>query len=271
MATRMNNGWLLVETDPPETRYKVLLLPGLQGSDVAFSRLMGLQAFADAGVKLIAGNPPGFKGQPLSENFDCSVEAYAAAVYALALDEGIDLIVGHSFGANVLIEMVREGESLGPLMMISPCLERSAETKDLRQLDGLSRNPLMRDLAWRIAYGRMASVFKPYIDDEPMLAAVVADARAMPREVGRRILVNYFDHMDRHGDLATVIAGVENPICFVRGEHDDIGFSNVQRSQLDAAPNVHMHDLPGARHYAMVDRPEAVAGFILKGLEEGAC
>ena len=267
-AIRECNGWSLVEQGPEDVKFRVLMLPGLQGSDLVFSKLLSQASLYDAGLHLIAGNPPGFKGVPLS-GADCSVESYAALVETLAETERIDLIVGHSFAGNVLIEVAARGHYTGKLMVISPSLDRDAESKDLKSLDAMSRKPLLSGVFWWLTYMMMKSVFAPYFDDQALLDAVVADAKKIPRSVGRKVLIGYFDHIDRYGNLAERLVTTRVPVCYVRGDQDDIGFTDAHRALIEACDLINVCEIPGARHFAMVDNPEAVANLIIRMLMDG--
>jgi pimeloyl-ACP methyl ester carboxylesterase len=261
---RQKDGWLLVEETPDTVRHRALLIPGLQGSDRGFSRLLVEPALSAAGVQVIAGNPPGFKGQPVPAGFDFTVEAFAQLVERLAEAEKIDLMVGHSFGANVLIEVAARGTFAGKLLLISPSLDRQAESKDLKSLDGMSRTPLLRSVIWWVTYQMMKSVYAPYIDDPALLAGLVEDGRRIPRDVGRRVLTGYFDHLDRHGSLLPRLATTRVPVAYVRGDRCDIGFTPAHRDGLAACPKISLHEIPGARHFAMVDKPAAVADVMVE-------
>lgn len=260
------NGWLLVEEVPETVKHTVLLLPGLQGSDLVFSKLLGQPALTKAGIRLLAGNPPGFKGLAIPTGFDTSVESFAALVEDMAEAEKVDLIVGHSFAANVLIEVAARGRYEGKLMLISPSLDREAESKDLKTLDSMSRKVVLRNVFWWLTYLMMKSVFKPYFDDNELLSEVVADAKKIPRAVGRKVLLGYFDHIDQHGNLAERLATTKVPVTYVRGDKDDIGFTDAHRDTLAKCNLVTLREIPDARHFAMVDQPTAVADAIIEAL-----
>ena len=264
--TRERDGWLLVEGAAEAPKHKVLMLPGLQGSDRVFSRLLAEPALADAGVLGIAANPPGFKGQPVPAGFDFTVSSWAKLVEDLAAAEEVDLILGHSFGANVLIEVAARGQYGGRLVLISPSLDRAAESKDLQTLDSMSRKPVLAGLMWWVTYMMMKSAFLPYFDDAALLDAVTAEAKRIPRPVGRATLVGYFDHIDEHGDLAARLATTKVPVTYLRGDKDDIGFTAAHRATLEACDLVALHEVEGARHFAMVDQPAAVAARIVAAL-----
>jgi pimeloyl-ACP methyl ester carboxylesterase len=264
--TRERSGWQLVERAPAAPRGRVLLLPGLMGSDVVFRRLLDAPALQAGRIHVIAGNPPGFKGLPVPRGFDYGVESYAELVEALAAAEDIELILGHSYFANVLIEVAARRSFRGKLVLISPSLSRASETRDLQTLDRLSRQPLLRAPVWWLTYAMMSSVFKPYFSDPALLAEVTAAGKLVPRVAARRVLVAYFDHLDRHGDLAQRLLATEVPVRYLRGSEDDIGLTAAHRAVLARNPLLSLHEVAGARHFAMCDQPEAVAQHVVDAL-----
>lgn len=263
---RNSNGWELAEMIPAETNFKVLLLPGLQGSDMVFRKLMMCAELQKYGIHSIAGNPPGFKGLCVPEGFDYSVESYAALYEKLAADENIDLIVGHSFSGNVLIEIAARGNYEGKLMMISPSLYRSAETEELLMLDNWSRKKVGEGLMWWLTYQMMGSIFKPYFTDKAELKAAVKNGKMIPRKVGRQILLGYFNHIDKHGNLTNRLLTTQTPVWYVRGTLDDIGFTAEDKAAIQKSSLVRYREVEGARHFAMIDKPSEVAKLIIESL-----
>ena len=186
--TRTRDGWLLVEHPVTRPKARVLLLPGLLCTDLIFADMLDDPAMEQAGVELVAGNPPGFKGQLAPAGFDFRVESYAQMVEELARAEGFDLLVGHSYFGNVLIEVAARGSYSGKLLLISPSLYRLAEPNDTRTLDSMSRKPILSGLTWFATYLLLKSIFKPYFTEErrDRLEAVVAEAKKTPRATCRR-------------------------------------------------------------------------------------
>jgi pimeloyl-ACP methyl ester carboxylesterase len=261
--TRESGGWQLVEPPAEGPIRRALLLPGLLGCDIVFTQLMAEPTLAAAGVQAIAGNPPGFKGLPVARDFDFSVEGYAALVEDIAAAEHIDVIVGHGYFANVLIEVAARGVHGGKLILISPSLGRGAATKDLRDLDRFSRHPVLCNPIWWLTYLMMRSTFKPYFGDPALLAEVTAAGRSIPRGVACRTLLGLFGHLDRHGDLASRLALTRVPVRYLRGSEDDVGFTAAHRAALGRNPLIEVHEIPGARHFAMCDQPASVAAHLI--------
>ncbi|TAK59362.1 MAG: alpha/beta hydrolase [Bacteroidetes bacterium] len=270
LTQREYNGWLLVENKPNQPNYKILLLPGLQGSDLVFQKLLESDILASNGIHVIAGNPPGFKGLPVPADFNFSIESFAAQFEKIAAEEKVDLILGHSFAANVLIEVAARKTYKGMLFLISPSLTRDSETKELLMLDSFSRKPLLSGIMWWVTYMMMDSIFKPYFDDTTSLASVVRDGKKIPRDVGRKTLLGYFDNIDMHKNLAKRLVETETQVHYVRGSKDDIKFSVENKNFLQSSPKIRVHEIEGARHFAMLDKPDEVATLIVNALGVGS-
>ncbi len=263
---RKSAGWLVVDKIPPSPKFKVLLIPGLMGSDFVFSKLMNNSALEEAGVHLIGGNPPGFKGNLLPDDFDFHISSYAASVEAIAEAETVNLILGHSFGANVLIEVAFRRKFKGKLMLISPSLCRDSETKDMKMLDKYSRNKLLKGLMWSVTYASIKSAFTPYFKDPDDLASVVRDAKLIPKKIAAEIFLGYFDYLIRHPDLDERLITTTVPVYYLRGDKDDIGFTQKNRETLKKSSLVKLFEVPNASHFAMNDNPEEVARLIIEML-----
>lgn len=265
---RQTNGWLLVEKPHEDSHFKVLLLPGLHGSDLVFKKLMKSKVTENTGIHFIAANPPGFKGLGVPPGFDFKVESFAYLYEQLAAAENIGMLVGHSFSANILIEIAARGNYKGKLVAISPSLYRTAETKDLLSLDSLSRKPLVSGVIWRLTYMMMDKVFKPYFNAKSELEEAVTAGRMIPIETARKTLTGYFDYLDENGTLTEKINKTRIPLWYVRGSMDDIRFTAKDQSGIMQSQFVHYEEIHGARHFAMIDRPDDVARVILNAVAD---
>jgi pimeloyl-ACP methyl ester carboxylesterase len=261
---REQKGWLLVENHPTAIQYKVLLLPGLLCTDLIYSDLLNDRNLADAGVKLIAANPPGFKGIPAKEGFDYSVESYAKEIESLSVLESFDLIVGHSFFGNVLIEVAARKNYSGKLILISPSLFRDAEGIDTRAMDHIGHIPLLGTFTMWASYQIMESFFEPYMTAEKQdwVKPMVAEARKTPPDVARRLVISFFDYIDQYGDLTERLTSAKTPVWYVRGDQDNIILSEEDRSRLKKSNNVIVKDIPEGKHFIMIDRPSEISDLI---------
>lgn len=263
---RNTAGWLVFDQIPANPKFKVLLIPGLMGSDFVFSKLMKQSSLESAGVHLTAGNPPGFKGNPLPQNFDFRISSYAELVESVCEAEKIDLVLGHSFGANILIEVAFRRKYKGKLMLISPSLNRDAETKDMKMLDKYSRKKLLKGLIWTLTYSSIKSAFAPYFKDAEDLATVVKEAKLIPKNIAAEIFLGYFDYLIENGDLAERLITTTVPVYYLRGEKDDIGFTKENKDTLAKSNLLSLYEIPEAHHFAMADKPAEVARLMIQML-----
>ncbi len=79
---------------------------------------------------------PGYAGTPAPA--DDSVENYAREAGRLAAAIHADVVVGHSVGANIALEMASTHEFSGPLVLISPSFSRKDESIAPRVMDRLA-------------------------------------------------------------------------------------------------------------------------------------
>src|SRR3954453_14288388 len=147
MATSSQDGWQIRESGPADAQHTALLLPGGLCTPEFYDDLLAEPGIRDAPVRWIATTLPGFGGDgPLD---DLRYESNATAAARLATDLGCDVIVGHSMGANLPIEMVVSGQFAGPVVLLSPSFSRGDETKDFAFIDRLGRVPGLGSLAWK--------------------------------------------------------------------------------------------------------------------------
>ncbi|MDW5596967.1 alpha/beta hydrolase [Conexibacter stalactiti] len=262
-------GWPVVENDPAQPRRRVLMLPGLFCSSAFFTDVLADEALATAGVAALAADPPGFAGRPAPDGFDYSIASYAALVEEFAAAEAIDLIVGHSFSANVAIEIAARGNFRGKLLLLSPSLSREDEEDDLRSLDEASHTPVVGTLVWlginpTLKHGMRGRLPEARFDE------LMAEMKRNPRAANRAQVVGFFEHMAAHGgELASRLATASTPVWLGRGDRDEVGITDAELAILDAAPQVTLKTIPGAAHFSITDAPHAVAQLVLDLLDDG--
>ena len=266
IQTRYQNGWLLAENQPAETKFRVLLLPGFLCTDTIYRDMLNDKTMPAAGIQLVAGNPPGFKGLPVEKGFDCSIEGYAKEVLELNALETYDVIVGHSFFANVLIEVAASKRYQGSLMLLSPSLSRKSEDMETRFFDGISRVPLVGQISMLMVYQTMGAMFEPYFIDEEKdkIPPVAADARKTPISMACRLLNAFFNYIDDHGDLSKRLGRTNHPVVCIRGVDDHVQLLPAHRRQLAKSPWVKIIEIEGSKHFVMIDHPEMLNQFLLK-------
>jgi pimeloyl-ACP methyl ester carboxylesterase len=241
----------------------VLLLPGAMCTAAFYDDLVADPRFAERGVRLVAVTPPGFGGEPAPP--DVSVESYARIGADLASEHGADVVVGHSYWANVIIEMAATGGFAGPVVLLSPCFSREDEEKDFRVIDRLGRIPGIGRLPFLLLPRGMDSAMKGRLPADRH-DALVAEMLRTDMKVTRPLIRKYFDHLDRHGSLVDRLSGSGVPAWVVYGENDEIGLTAAERAGLEQAENVTLVTVPGAAHMLMTDQPAATADVIFAAL-----
>ena len=259
-------GWVLVENEPQIIKYRVLLLPGFLCTDCIYADMLNDPLMLKEGIQLVAGNPPGFKGQPANEAFDYTIESYAKEVETFNSLEPFDLIVGHSFFANVMIEVAARNQYPDPIMLISPSLHREAEGLDTRILDNISRIPGIGHLTVWIASQMPESLFESYFtkENQDKIEPIAAEAEKTPPAVARILLNSFFDYIDKYGDLTDRLLTTHQPVWYVRGDEDNIDFSEDARKRLNESPLITIKDVPGGMHFIMIDQPHSINRIILE-------
>ena len=260
VSRREWNGWELREAGPDAARRSALLLPGVLCTAAFYGDLLTDPRLVERGVGLVAATPPGFGGRPAPD--DVSIEGFARLTGELAGNIGCDVVVGHSFFANVAIEMAAAGLFSGPIVLLSPCFSREDEEKDFRQIDRISRVPGLGRLAWLLLPRMLNSSLRGRLPADRH-ADLIAEMRATDMAVCRRMARLYFDYLDRHGSVVPRLRASGVDAWVVRGDRDEIGLSEEERRDLEASPNVTMVTVPDAAHFVMTDQPAPTAGLII--------
>jgi pimeloyl-ACP methyl ester carboxylesterase len=265
VSTRRNrDGWELNEVGPPDANHTVLLLPGALCSAVFFEDLIAEQPLRDAPIRLVATTLPGF-GRTTPPD-DLSVESYARNAGKLAADLGSDLVVGHSLGANVAIEMAAAGEFSGPLLLLSPTFSRGDESIFPRVLDRLAR------VLGNLPFAGMFKIIGPAMKGSlpaDRYEALAADLKNNDPGFVRRQTHQYLNYLDRHGDLVPRLCEANVSACVVFGEDDDVGLTDTERQGLEDCPGTRLVTILGAGHFTLVQEPGQIAQLLLEMVPAG--
>jgi pimeloyl-ACP methyl ester carboxylesterase len=251
--------WDLRESGPAEAERTVLLLPGGMCTGVWYDDIVSEARRANAPIRFVAATLPGFG--PTEPPPELTMETYARLAGKLASDLGCDVVVGHSFGANVAIEMAALGEFTGPMVLLSPSFCREDEFTPLAILDRVGRVPGVGHLAWMAAMKLMP---KSMEDGLPPARreALVADMKSNDPGFCRRVVRHYFRYLDQHGSLAPrlCLSGVRAWVVF--GDRDEIGLTGDEQSVLDACPTTKLVTVKDATHMLIVEQPARLAELI---------
>jgi pimeloyl-ACP methyl ester carboxylesterase len=253
-----HRGWVLRESGPPNADHAVLLLPGALATARFFDHVLDEPKLTAASIRFVATTLQGFGGTPPPD--DVSMESYARLAGRLAADRGCDVVVGHSLGANVAIEMVAAGEFSGPLVLLAPSFSREDESKVPRALDRLS------SVLGRLPYAAMLKIIGPAMKSSlppDRRDALIAELKRNDPRFLRRQTRTYLEYLDRHGSLAPRLcdSGVRAWIVF--GERDDIGLTDDERHALDGCPGVTIVTISDAGHFTLNEKPNLIADLVL--------
>ena len=260
MITDNGREWELLRAGPADARHKVLLLPGGMCTGVFYADVLADQRPAGRKGCLVAATPPGFGGRPPPQ--DVSVESYAQLTAELARDLGCHLVVGHSYSANVLIEMAAARLFNGPIVLLSLIFSRQDEEMGFRRLAAVSRIPVLGRVPWMIFPRLLDSAMRsrlPVDRHDELIAEMLRTDMA----VFRQMVKEYFDHLDRYGSLVDRLCVSKVEAWVVRGDRDEIRLSDEERRALQACPTVTMVELPDTGHMVMTDQPRRTTDLIL--------
>jgi pimeloyl-ACP methyl ester carboxylesterase len=240
----------------------VLCLPGGLGTAAFFDDIAAAPALKAGGVQAIAVTLPGFGGVPLPAGFDSTLEAYAAYAAELAREHDCDAIVGHSFGANIALEMAALGRFDGPLVLLSPTFSAEDEVKGLATFNRIGYVPGLRSLVTAIMFRSFPKMLRGGVPDD-RVAPLAAEMATNDRVDIRIHLRRYYQYLHRYGTLAPRLcqSGVQAEIVF--GEHDEVGLTPAERSTLESCPTTRLHFAPDAGHMLLNQQPDWIAELIV--------
>jgi hypothetical protein len=79
----------------------------------------------------------------------------------------------------------------------------------------------------------------------------------------RHLVTGFFDHIRRHGELATRLAGSNTMVWVGRGDRDEVGFTAQEQATIEASTHVELKTIAGAAHFSITDTPHEVVELIL--------
>jgi pimeloyl-ACP methyl ester carboxylesterase len=253
------NGWALREVGPSNADQRVLLLPGAFCTANFYGDVLSDPRIATGQVRFVAATPPGFGGRPAPGGV--RVEDYAHLTAELATQLGTTCLVGHSYFADVAIEMAATGAFSAPTLLLSPSFSRQDEERGARQVDRVSRIPGVGRLPWLIMPAALDSGLRGRI-----AADLIAEMKRNDMTLWRQIFRHFFDYLDKWESLVPRLTTSGVPASVVRGEHDEVGLTEQEHAELTRAVNVRLSTIRGARHFMMTDQPARTAEVILNAI-----
>ena len=248
--------WVVREFGPKESERTALFLPGALASHVFIEDVAATPELET--VRLVATTLPGYAGtQPPADD---RIETYASQAGKLAATVGADIVVGHSLGANVALEMAAAHDFSGPLILISPSFSRKDESIAPRVLDKLSR--VFGHVPYSLVLKLIGGMIKGSVPENRQAALAAEFRKNDPRSV-RRLTRTVLRYYDSHGNLAPRLCGSGSPAWVVFGETDDVKLQSEERRQLEACPQVTLVTIDGTGHFSLNTHPERIAQLML--------
>jgi pimeloyl-ACP methyl ester carboxylesterase len=258
-SNREHSGWELHEAGPEDAKHRVLLLPGALATWAFYEDILAEPSIRESGIRFVATTVPGFGGTAALD--DLSMESYSSSASRLAADLSCDVVVGHSLGANVALEMVSAREFSGPVVLLSPSFSRKDESIFPRALDRLSR--VLGHFPYSLMLKLIGPAFGSSLPPARREFLVNELKKNNPRFV-RAQTRSYLAYLDRHGSLAKRFCDTSVRAWVVFGEEDDIGLAPAERELLTGAPNVTLVEIADTGHFALNQKPDQVAAIVLE-------
>jgi pimeloyl-ACP methyl ester carboxylesterase len=246
------------ESGAADAEHAALLLPGGLCTAAFYDDVLADPGLAQAPIRFAAATVPGFGGTPPLG--DLRFESYAEAAAELAADLGCDVVVGHSLGANLAIEMLGAGRFTGSAVLLSPSFSRADEFKALGVMDRLGRVPGAGRLAWWAMLKAMPRAMKKELPAGRADALVAEMQRNDPRFC-RASVRHYFEYLDRHGSLVSRLcgSGARAWVAFGDGKAE-VGLTQEERRGLERCPTVELVTIRGSGHLSLNDIPASSGG-----------
>lgn len=218
------NGKVLRAGGADDPQHRVLCLPGGLCTAPFYDDLLAVPALAASGVRAIATTLPGFGGVPFPAGFDATPEAHAAFAGELARDLGCDAVVGHSFGANVALEMAAGGHFSGHLILVAPTFSAEDEMKGLATFNRIGYVPGLRSLVTALMFRSFPKMLKGGVPAD-RVDRLAAEMASNDRVDIRANLRRWYEYVYRHGTLAGRLcrSGVQTEVVF--GGDDEVGLT----------------------------------------------
>ena len=249
--------WETKSSGPEGAERRVLLLAGALCPAAFYDDVAAQPAVRDADVQLIAATMPGHAGTaPLP---DPSIEHYASSAGELASEHRCDMIVGHSLGANVALEMAACGVHEGPFLLLSPSFSRKDESIFPRALDRMSK--VLGTLPYRLMFKLLGVAMRGVVPADEYDRLVTEMKNNNPHDVRVQNAL-YMKYLDRHKALVPRLVDSGAVATVVFGENDDIKLTDQEASEIEACERLELLVLPGASHLTMIDEPARIAELI---------
>ena len=245
-----------VREDGPAEAPTLLLLHGFSGSMHWFD--LAVPLLADE-YRLVRVDLLGH-GATAGRAFDAPVQAAAIEQVLAALDISDATAVGHSFGADVAVELAERSSRVSRLVIVAQAPDYTDAT--LPRAAALVGVPVLGAVLPRLAQGLAAGIVRlrrERIAREQLLAQALADFRALNSAMLRIVLIDRRDRMAAR-PLDAQVAASGKPTLVILGERDHFYGARSEPRYRTAGAAVHV--LADTGHSPFVERPAEVVELL---------
>jgi pimeloyl-ACP methyl ester carboxylesterase len=253
-----------------------LLIHGWTGFKESWGLLPA--ALADAGLRAVAVDLPGWGGSPAPRGFAHTPEAYAEALRPLVERLAPVALVAHSMGAQPAVLLAAGGAPVRALVAISPAFVPAGRLRRPERISDVVRWPLVGRpsagallLAAKRGPERLwlealrGSVADPEAAEDPELVALGRRALEALRATPTRVLTASLAATAAY-DLRPAASRAGVPALVVVGERDRTIHPGEAASLAGALPAGRLLRVARAGHLPHLERPEVVVPAVVAGV-----
>jgi pimeloyl-ACP methyl ester carboxylesterase len=171
-------------------------------------------------------------------------------------------VVGHSFGANVAIEMAAGGHFDGHVILLAPTFSPEDEMKGLETFNRIGYVPGLRSLVTALLFRSFPKMLQGDVPPD-RVEALAAEMASNNRAAVRLTLRRSYQYLYRYGTIAGRLCRSGVPAEVVFGENDEVGMTPAERSALESCPTTRLHLVPDCGHMLINQKPDWVAKLIV--------
>lgn len=253
-----------VRVDGPDDAPTLVLLHGFSGSLHWFDAIVPLlcDSFRLVRVDLLGHGATGGRAA------DAPQQARAVETVLAGLDVRAATAVGHSFGADVAVELAERSARIDRLVILAQAPDYSDATLPRGKV--LMTVPVLSTVLHRAAQPLATAVsmiaVRRNVTTRALASRALADFRAVDTRMFRIVLVDRRDRMGRR-PLDEQVREKGKPTLVVLGGRD--GFYGARSAGRYVAAGARVEILPDSGHNPIVDFPDATAKLIRDFLTSG--
>lgn len=248
-----------------EARPSIVFLHGIGGRASGWAAIQ--QACAEAGYASLAWDMPGYGDSPLLDpcTFDGLADALAALMDAQGLSKAV--LVGHSLGGMVALQMwARHPGRVAALVLAASSPAFGQGSGDFQQafiaqrLAPLEAGKSMQD----VADGLIPTMVAPGFDGPGLAQAKACMGSITP--VAYKAALGALVQFEQRAALPTITV----PTLCIAAEHDRTAAPAVVQRMADKIPHAESVCLPGVGHLLTFEQPAQFAAQLLSFLQRSS-